>query len=41
MNSVAIMTIDSLGIFATGCVLDKSIRVVPWSYSVENSMHPD
>lgn len=40
MNSIAIMTIDSLGIVATGYVIDMSFWFVPWSYSVENSMHP-
>ena len=41
MNSIAIMTIDSLGIVATGRVIDKSIWVIPRSYAFIPTMHPE
>lgn len=40
MNSVAIMQIGSLGIYATGRVVDKSIWVVPRLYAFIPTMHP-
>ena len=41
MNSIAIMTIDSLGVVATGRVVDKSIRVIPRLYAFIPTMHPE
>lgn len=41
MNSIAIMTIDSLGIVATGQVVDKSIWIVPELYAFIPTMHPE
>lgn len=41
MNSIAIMTIDSLGVIATGRVVDKSIWVIPRSYAFIPTMHPE